>query len=90
MKFFSLGLAAALYVSAGLLLAAVTAGHAGAAEGPLKPAKVKKHRVKVVKFPSDDARFLHGSKETQTMRDSRLTRECRGAANGGACRGYTR
>lgn len=87
MKFFSLGLAAALYVSAGLLLAA---GPAGAAEGPLKPAKVKKHRVKVVKFPSDDARFLHGSKETQTMRDSRLTRECRGAANGGACRGYTR
>ena len=87
MKFFSTSLAAAVLVSAGLLL---TASPVVAEEGATKSAKVKKHRVKVAKLKPDEDRFLHGSRETQTMRDSRLTRECRGAANGGACRGYTR
>lgn len=87
MKFFSTSLTAAVLVSAGLLLAA---SPVVAEETSTKSAKVKKHRVKVTKPKPDEDRFLHGSKETQTMRDSRLTRECRGAANGGACRGYTR
>jgi hypothetical protein len=87
MKFFSTSLTAAVLVSAGLLLAA---SPVVAEEGSTKSAKVKKHRVKVAKLKPDEDRFLHGSRETQTMRDSRLTRECRGAANGGACRGYTR
>ena len=87
MKFFSTRLYAAVLVSAGLWLATSSVG---AADGVTKTAKVKKQHSKVVKLKPDEDRFLHGSKETQTMRDSRLTRECRGAANGGACRGYTR
>jgi hypothetical protein len=82
-----LGFFAVWLVSAGLLTAA---NPVGATEGSAQSAKVKKHRVKVAKLKADDDRFLHGSKETQTMRDSRLTRECRGAVNGGACSGYTR
>lgn len=31
-----------------------------------------------------------GGGESQTMRDKRLTRECRGRVNAGACLGYTR
>jgi Ni/Co efflux regulator RcnB len=87
MKKIVLGLVAVVLVSAGLLSAA---DPAGAADGSAQSAKTKKHRVKVAKLKADDDRFLHGSKETQTMRDSRLTRECRGAVNGGACSGYTR
>ena len=87
MKFLSISLVAPALVCVGLLLAA---GSASAAQDVNKPAKTKKHRVKVVKFPSSDSPYLQGSQETQTMRDRRLTRECRGAANGGACKGYTR
>ena len=87
MKRFSCDLVAAMLVSGGLLFAAAPVS---AADGSAKSAKVKKHRVKVAKLKPDEDRVLHGSKETQTMRDSRLTRECRGAANAGACKGYTR
>lgn len=51
--------------------------------------KVKKHKKKSVKRPAEGAQSLYGSNETQKMRDKRLSRECKGAANGGACRGYT-
>lgn len=88
MKKLSAGFVVALLVFAGLLSAA---NLAGAADGADRPVKLKKHRVKkVAKLKPDEERFLHGSKETQGMRDRRLTRECRGAANGGACLGYTR
>lgn len=62
---------------------------ASTAEAGSKPAKVKKHRVKVAKRQNEGAQYLYGSSETQLMRDKRLSRECKGAANGGACRGYT-
>lgn len=55
----------------------------------LRPAKIKKHRTKPAKRQAEGAQFLYGSSETQKMRDKRLSRECKGAANGGACRGYT-
>ena len=88
MKKFSTGFAVALMVFAGLFSAA---DPVSAADRLDKPVKAKKHGAKkVAKLKADEERFLHGSKETQTMRDSRLTRECRGAANGGACLGYTR
>lgn len=88
MKYFSAEFAVALLVLAGSLSAAHSAD---TVDGSDRIVKVKKHRAKkVAKLKPDEERFLHGSKETQTMRDSRLTRECRGAANGGACRGYTR
>lgn len=51
--------------------------------------KVKKHRTKSAKRSTPADPYLYGSNETQKMRDKRLSRECKGAANGGACRGYT-
>jgi uncharacterized protein YfiM (DUF2279 family) len=81
------GFAAALVICTGLLSAA---GQAVAADGTTKTAKVKKPGTKVVKIKPADSGFLYGSQETQSMRDKRLRRECRGAANGGACSGYTR
>lgn len=80
----------AFLVSLGWSTAPAGALAAADAVKSTKIAKPKKHRVTVVKPKPDEDRFLYGSKETQTMRDSRLTRECRGAANGGACKGYTR
>ncbi|MBC7547575.1 MAG: hypothetical protein H7224_02890 [Polaromonas sp.] len=87
MKNLSSGLTVALLVSTAWLFAATSVA---AADGAARSVKLKKHRTKIVKLKSDEDRFLHGSKETQTMRDSRLARECRGAVNGGACQGYTR
>ena len=53
------------------------------------PVPVKKHRAKPAKRSTQSDSYLYGSSETQKMRDKRLSRECKGAANGGACRGYT-
>lgn len=44
-----------------------------AADGASRPAK---------------ARFLKGSEESPAERDRRLTRECKGRPNAGACMGY--
>lgn len=82
-----LGFAAAALLTAGLLSAA---DPAMAVEGSATAGKVKKTRAKTAKVKPADDRFLYGSQETQKMRDKRLARECRGAANGGACSGYTR
>ena len=62
---------------------AVTAADDGA------PAKVKKYKI-AKNQKTADTQGLYGSSETQKMRDQRLARECKGAANGGACQGYTR
>ena len=54
-----------------------------------KPVKVKKSRTKTVAY-DDPNPYLHGSKETVKQRDRRLSRECKGRVNAGACEGYTR
>lgn len=36
------------------------------------------------------AKFVPGSQETKKERTARLTRECKGEVNAGACTGYTR
>lgn len=54
-----------------------------------KPEKVKKQSTRLVAFP-EDQRNKHGSRETEFQRSERLSRECRGAVNAGACAGYTR
>ena len=36
------------------------------------------------------AKFIAGSQETKKERNARLTRECKGEVNAGACTGYTR
>ena len=38
----------------------------------------------------DRTQFLPGSQESPAERAARLTRECKGAVNAGACEGYTR
>jgi hypothetical protein len=45
--------------------------------------KAKKKRTTPPKFDT-------GSGETRSERDQRLSRECRGRPNAGACEGYTR
>lgn len=45
--------------------------------------KTKKQRVAKPRFDA-------GSGETRAERDRRLTRECRGRPNAGACEGYAR
>lgn len=56
---------------------------------PSKPGKIKKESTRLVAFP-EDHRNKHGSRETESQRSERLSRECRGAVNAGACAGYTR
>ena len=62
---------------------------AATADETEKPVKVRKHKTKAAKRQLESTQNLYGSSETQKMRDKRLSRECKGAANGGACRGYT-
>ncbi|MCY7370016.1 MAG: hypothetical protein LH479_03885 [Polaromonas sp.] len=50
-----------------------------AAEKPTRPAGYR-----------GDPTDKYGSRETDGQRNERLTRECRGAVNAGACAGYTR
>ena len=54
-----------------------------------KHATTKKKPGQSVKY-RPDARDSQGSRETEGQRNDRLSRECRGAVNAGACAGYTR
>ena len=49
-----------------------------------KKAKSPKHAA------GAKAKFIPGSQETKKERTARLTRECKGEVNAGACTGYTR
>ncbi len=51
-----------------------------------KPKKEKKAKAK----KSGNVTFHEGSAESRAERDKRLTRECRGRPNAGACEGYAR
>lgn len=78
-----------------LVMAAVLMGgvHAQSAEPVNKPAKTKtkkKLAKTAVTGPRVTARFVPGSAETAGQRSARLTRECKGQVNAGACTGYTR
>ena len=56
---------------------------------PVKSATNKK--AKKTKTQSGaKAKFIPGSQETKKERSARLTRECKGEVNAGACTGYTR
>ncbi|MGB4116983.1 MAG: hypothetical protein WBK51_10600 [Polaromonas sp.] len=50
--------------------------------------KAKKPKTQSGKKGSK-AKFIPGSQETKKERSARLTRECKGAVNAGACTGYT-
>lgn len=53
-----------------------------------KPARSKAKKTKA-KSGGGKVKFISGSAETPAQRSARLTRECKGAVNAGACAGYT-
>jgi hypothetical protein len=55
---------------------------------PIQVAAKKTQKAK--KASGNKAKFEPGSQETVKQRRDRLTRECRGAVDAGACTGYTR
>ena len=50
----------------------------------------KKKAKKPKALAGAKAKFIPGSQETKKERSARLTRECKGEVNAGACTGYTR
>lgn len=81
-----------LWISAlsGFLLA--TGAHAQAPEVLDPPTKTatKKKAKKPKAQAGAKAKFVSGSQETKKERSTRLTRECKGQVDAGACSGYTR
>ena len=79
-----------IYVLLGFLLA--TGAHAQASEVLNPPAKsIAKKKAKNSRHAAGaKAKFIQGSQETKKERAARLTRECKGEVNAGACTGYTR
>ena len=69
-----------------------TSAHTQTAEALDPPSKsTAKKKVKKPKTQATSkATFVPGSQETKTERSARLTRECKGEVNAGACTGYTR
>jgi hypothetical protein len=54
-------------------------------------AKKKSKKLKKSASPANGkAKFMAGSQETKKELDARLTRECKGEVNAGACAGYAR
>ena len=74
----------------GILLA--SGAYAQAPEVLNPPAKnTAKKKAKNPKHATGEkAKFISGSQETKKERTARLTRECKGDVNAGACTGYTR
>ena len=78
---------AAFLASGVLATAALPAQASEVLNPPIKVASKKK----VKKGGSGSkAKFDSGSAETKKERTARLTRECKGQVNAGACSGYTR
>ena len=86
MKLTCLKTALTLMIAGALLTGAVQARTSYDGEKPAKT-KIKKTRTLLRDDPDP---YLHGSRETVKQRDRRLSRECRGGVNAGACAGYTR
>ena len=79
-----------IFALLGFLLA--TGAHAQAPEVLNPSAKnTAKKKAKSPKHATGaKAKFVSGSQETKKERTVRLTRECKGEVNAGACTGYTR
>jgi hypothetical protein len=90
-KFFK-GSALAL-LAAAVLLGGNALAQSQPAQDASKPAKSKSKSKKAAKSgaPSTGGKvkFIRGSEETPAQRSARLTRECKGGVNAGACAGYT-
>ena len=87
------GSAVVFIMGTALLLGAVQAQTKEPASEPAsaqtKPKVKKKKAVKTAGVAkTGSAKFMPGSQESASQRSSRLTRECKGAVNAGACSGY--
>ncbi len=80
-----------LWMSALLGFLLATGAYAQAPEVLNPPTKTAaKKKAKKQKAPAAaNAKFMPGLQETKKERSSRLTRECKGQVNAGACTGYT-
>jgi len=91
-KFFKRPVLALL--AATVLLGGNALAQAQPAQDGGKPAKSKTKKAKAKSAGTagagGKAKFISGSEETPAQRHARLTRECKGAVNAGACAGYTR
>ena len=86
-RLFSNSTIATLVAGAVLFASALPAQASEVLNPPIKVASKKK----VKKGGSGSkAKFDSGSAETKKERTARLTRECKGQVNAGACSGYTR
>ena len=81
-----------LWIAALLGFLLASGAHAQAPEVMNSPAKsTAKKKAKTPKLTAGaKAKFIPGSQETKKERTTRLTRECKGEVNAGACTGYTR
>jgi len=79
-----------IFAVSGFLL--TTGAHAQAPEVLNPPVKstVKKKAKTPRHAAGAKTKFISGSQETKKERATRLTRECKGEVNAGACTGYTR
>jgi hypothetical protein len=69
----------------------VTTAHAQALEILNPPIKISaKKKTNKASRSGSKAKFDSGSQETKKERSARLSRECKGQTNAGACSGYTR
>lgn len=82
------------FLCAAALVCVLTASGAYAqALEVLNPPTPTASKKKVKKSKANNgatAEFKPGSQETKKERSARLTRECKGQVNAGACSGYTR
>lgn len=82
-------------LAAAVLLGGNTLAQTQTVQADDKPAKSKPKKTKAkaksagVAGSRNKVKFLSGSEETPAQRSARLTRECKGAVNAGACAGYT-
>lgn len=74
----------------GYLFATGAQAQAPEVTNPAAKSTAKKEAKKPKVQTAAKTKFIAGSQETKKERDARLTRECKGEVNAGACTGYTR
>ena len=83
-----------LSVAALSVFLVVTGAQVHASEVLNPPFKADKKKNKKPKAQAGEkssrAKFISGSQETKKERATRLTRECKGGVDAGACTGYTK
>ncbi len=83
-----LKIAAVTAVSLGIFF--VMPSQATEKQGRASNSTTEKPKKKSVKVSKKNDAFSRGSEETKSERSARLSRECKGQVNAGACAGYTR